>query len=102
MGIVLAGRISYLDSMKTVQFPIAEMTDADIRPLSEAPLGAECMIREICASPETRQRLREIGFSENIVVRTVVRNTSQLICELHATRIGLHRRVAETILIGLL
>ncbi len=78
------------------------MNDSDVQPLSEAPVGSECMIREICSAPETRQRLREIGFSENTVIRPVVRNSSQLICEVNSTRIGLHVRIARTILIGIL
>ncbi len=67
--------------------------------LADVPLGMACTIQDIQSRPETRQRLREIGFNKNTTVRTVVLNSSQLICELHNTRIGLHRRIADEIVI---
>jgi Fe2+ transport system protein FeoA len=67
--------------------------------LSDLPLGMECTIQDIQSHPETCQRLREIGFNKDTAVRTVVMNSSQLICEIHNTRIGLHRRIADEIVI---
>jgi Fe2+ transport system protein FeoA len=61
----------------------------------------ECTIQDIQSHPETCQRLREIGFNKDTAVRTVVMNSSQLICEVHNTRIGLHRRIADEIVIEL-
>ena len=69
--------------------------------LSDLPLGMECTIQDIQSHPETCQRLREIGFNKDTAVRTVVMNSSQLICEVHNTRIGLHRRIADEIVIEL-
>jgi Fe2+ transport system protein FeoA len=69
--------------------------------LSNAPLGVKYTIRDIQSNPETCQRLREIGFNKHTAVRTVVLNSSQLICEIHNTRIGLHRRIANEIVIEL-
>jgi Fe2+ transport system protein FeoA len=69
--------------------------------LSDIPLGTECTIQDIQSHPETCQRLREIGFNKDTAVRTVVMNSSQLICEVHNTRIGLQRRIADEIVIEL-
>jgi Fe2+ transport system protein FeoA len=69
--------------------------------LSDLPLGLECTIQDIQSHPETCQRLREIGFNKDTAIRTVVMNSSQLICEVHNTRIGLHRRIADEIVIEL-
>ena len=69
--------------------------------LSDLPLGMACTIQDIQSHPETCQRLREIGFNKDTAVRTVVMNSSQLICEVHNTRIGLHRRIADEIVIEL-
>ena len=69
--------------------------------LSDLPLGMECTIQDIQSHPETCQRLREIGFNKDTAVRTIVMNSSQLICEVHNTRIGLHRRIADEIVIEL-
>ena len=70
-----------------------------IQTLSELPVGSDCVVDDIDSAPEICQRLREIGFSKDTVVRTVVKNSSRLICEVRNTRIGLHRRVAQKILI---
>jgi Fe2+ transport system protein FeoA len=67
--------------------------------LSEIPVGTDCTVHDIQSQPETRQRLREIGFNENAVIRMVAKNSSQLICEVHNTRIGMHRRIANDIVI---
>ena len=69
------------------------------RKLSEISLNAQCAIQSLLASPETCQRLREIGLYERTLVRLVARTSSQIICELHNTRIGLHNRVADAILV---
>ncbi len=76
------------------------MKREELQPLSDVPAGTECMIREINSTPETRQRLMEIGIRENTVVRTVMSNPSQMICEVNTSRIGLHRRLAQKIVIG--
>ena len=67
--------------------------------LSELPIGVHSTIQDIRSHPETCQRLREIGFNKHTFIRTVVINSSQLICEVHNTRIGLHRRIANEIVI---
>ncbi len=68
--------------------------------LSEIPNGESFLIQEIQSNPETRQRLRELGFSEHAVIRTIVNTSSRLICEVQNTRIGIRRRVAKDILVS--
>ncbi len=68
--------------------------------LSEIPNGELFLIRGIRSHPETQQRLRELGFNEHAIVRTIVKNSSRLICEVQNTRIGIHRRVAKDILVA--
>jgi len=61
--------------------------------------GAGCTVHSFRGRPETCQRLRAMGFCEETVVRPVVITHSQIICELHNTRIGLHKRVASGIIV---
>lgn len=68
--------------------------------LSEIHSGELFLIQAIQSHPETRQRLRELGFSEQAVIRTIVNTSSRLICEVQNTRIGIHRRVAKDILVS--
>ena len=67
--------------------------------LSEIPTGKYFLIQEIQSHPDTCQRLKELGFCENAVVRTVINGSSQLICEVCNTRIGLHHNVAKDIIV---
>jgi Fe2+ transport system protein FeoA len=68
--------------------------------LSEIPLGELFLVQEIKSQPKTRQRLQELGFSENAVVRTILSSSSRLICEVQNTRIGIRSRVAKDILVS--
>ena len=63
------------------------------------PQGSEFLIQEILSEPETCSRLKELGFCENAVIKTIVRGSSQLICEVCNTRIGLHHSVAKKIMV---
>jgi Fe2+ transport system protein FeoA len=77
------------------------MNSRTLKKLSEVSIGSRCTIHSLNAHPETCQRLREIGFNKHTSIRTVVMNSSQLICEIHNTRIGLQRRIANEIVIEL-
>ena len=68
--------------------------------LSNAKVGKEFMISKIQSTPETNQRLRELGFSENTKIRTIMNGSSKLICELNNTRFGVHHHIAKDIIIS--
>ncbi|MCX6150957.1 MAG: FeoA domain-containing protein [Ignavibacteriales bacterium] len=68
--------------------------------LSEVKTGTDFFINEIQSSPEICLRLRELGFTENAVIRNIVNGSSQLICEVHNTRIGIHHRIAKDIIVS--
>jgi Fe2+ transport system protein FeoA len=70
-----------------------------MKKLSEIALGIRCTIQSFSAGPETCQRLREMGFHERTMIRIAVKTPSQIICELHNTRIGLHNRIAKGVLV---
>lgn len=67
--------------------------------LSEMPSGTSAVIHEMQIPAEEDQRLRELGFCENAVISIVVKSASRLICEVQNTRIGLHHRLADSILV---
>lgn len=68
--------------------------------LTQIPNGQEFLIQELQSHPEVCLRLRELGFCENAVVKTIVSGSSQLICEVCNTRIGLHHSVAKKIIVS--
>jgi Fe2+ transport system protein FeoA len=68
--------------------------------LSEVPLRKQFTIQYLCSHPETCQQLREIGLNELTLIRTVGKSSSQIICEVHNTRIGIHHTIANDILVS--
>jgi Fe2+ transport system protein FeoA len=70
-------------------------------PLSRVKAGMAVRIKELSAPPEVTQRLREIGFGEQQVIRLLIRS-SNLICQVCNARLALssqlgpddHRRAA--------
>jgi Fe2+ transport system protein FeoA len=76
------------------------MEQDTLEKLSEVPLRKQFSIQRLRSHPEICQHLRAIGFNEHTLIRTVVKNSSQIICEVHNTRIGIHTSVANDILVS--
>jgi Fe2+ transport system protein FeoA len=55
-------------------------------------------IRQHLGSPETAQRLREIGFCEDQVIK-LLSCQANVICQVCNARLGVARQLAETILV---
>ena len=68
--------------------------------LTQIPVGRFARIHRLESQPEISFRLREMGFCENAVVRLVVNEEGNLICEVCNTRIGLNHAVANDIIVS--
>jgi Fe2+ transport system protein FeoA len=55
-------------------------------------------IRQLSGAPDMRERLREMGFCEQQRIKLLSRH-SNLICQVCNARLGISRRLAETILV---
>jgi ferrous iron transport protein A len=67
-------------------------------PLNRVKAGIAVRIRRLCASPQMADRLREIGFCEDQVVKLLTAH-SNIICLVCNTRLALSSQIAETILV---
>lgn len=70
-----------------------------MRTLAEIPAGTTVTVSHLDSHPDTCNRLREIGFCENATIRCVSNGSSQLICEVCNTRVGLNYTTANAILV---
>jgi len=70
-----------------------------MKTLSQTPAGTTVKVSHLEAHPETCHRLRELGFCENATVRCVTNGSSQLICEVCNTRVGLNYTTANAIIV---
>lgn len=65
-------------------------------PLSRARAGATVIIRQLAASPDMNQRLREMGFSEDRQIK-LLSLQANILCQVCNARLGLNQRLAECI-----
>lgn len=67
-------------------------------PLNRARVGAEVRIKQLPDSAELTDRLREIGFCEERVIRLVASH-SNVICQVCNSRLAISQQLAESILV---
>ena len=67
-------------------------------PLNRVKAGIAVRIKQLCATPQVADRLREIGFCEDQIVRLLTSHTN-IICMVCNTRLALSSQIAETILV---
>jgi Fe2+ transport system protein FeoA len=67
--------------------------------LAEAPLGQSMRVRHLRMRPEVGLRLRELGLSENAIVRCLNRGYGNIICQVLNTRIAIDLDLANRILV---
>jgi Fe2+ transport system protein FeoA len=67
-------------------------------PLSQVKAGTTVRIKQLVASPETAQRLREIGFREEQIIKLLTAQ-AQVICQVCNARLGIGSQLAEAILV---
>lgn len=65
-------------------------------PLNRVLAGASVVVKQLTASPDINQRLREMGFGEEQRVRVITRQAN-LLCQVCNSRLGLSARLAEHI-----
>jgi len=75
-----------------------ECAGGEICPLSCVKAGRLVCIRELAASPDVQARLREMGLGEQQRVKLVSHNSS-IICQVCNARLGISRKLAESILV---
>jgi len=77
----------------------AEFACAESRcPLNRVKAGLVVRIKQLCASEETAQRLREIGLGEDQLIRLLTCHTN-IICQVCSARLAISPQLAETILV---
>jgi Fe2+ transport system protein FeoA len=76
----------------------AEESRCELCPLSRIRAGVAVRIKQLCASPEVQNRLREIGFGEEQVVRLIT-SQSNFICLVCNTRLAISEQLAQLILV---
>ena len=69
-----------------------------ICPLNQVRAGIAVRVRQLCATPELADRLREIGFCEDRIIKLLTSHTN-IICLVCNTRLALSEQLAQKILV---
>ena len=67
-------------------------------PLNRVRAGIAVRVRQVCAAPELADRLRELGFCEDRVIKLLTSHNN-IICLVCNTRLALSEQLAQTILV---
>jgi len=73
-------------------------THSETCPLSHVKAGVTVCIKEHTSTPEVTSRLREMGLCEEQHIR-LVSHASSIICQVCNARLGISKKLAETILV---
>jgi Fe2+ transport system protein FeoA len=70
----------------------------EICPLSRVKAGVAVRIKQLCASPELQNRLRELGLGEDQIIKLVTSHTN-FICQVCNARLAISAQLAQLILV---
>ena len=71
---------------------------SQVCPLSRVTAGSVVCIKQLVASPEITDRLRELGLGEKQTIKLLSRHAN-LICQVCNARLGISEELAEAILV---
>jgi Fe2+ transport system protein FeoA len=70
----------------------------EVCPLSRVEAGVAVRIKELCAAPEVQNRLREIGFCEDQIIKLLTSHTN-FICQVCNARLAISEQLAQIIMV---
>ena len=70
----------------------------EVCPLSVVKAGVAVRIKRLCASPDMQNRLRELGFCEDQIIRLLTSQTN-FICQVCNARLAISEQLAKIILV---
>jgi Fe2+ transport system protein FeoA len=70
----------------------------ELCPLSRVQAGVAVRIKQLCATPEVQNRLRELGFCEDQVIKLLTSQTN-FICQVCNARLAISEQVAQLIMV---
>lgn len=80
----------------TVKADCSRAERCEICPLTAVRAGVAVRIRRLCAAPEVQDRLRELGFCEDQIIRLLASQT-HFICQICNARLAISEQLARLI-----
>ncbi len=80
------------------QSGLEQKPPCDVCPLNRVRAGVAVRIKRLCATPELQNRLRELGFCEDQIIRLLTSHTNY-ICQVCNARLAISEQVAKLIMV---
>jgi Fe2+ transport system protein FeoA len=77
---------------------LREEPRCELCPLSRVKAGVAVRIKQLCASPELQNRLRELGLCEDQIIKLLTSQTN-FICQVCNARLAISAQLAQLILV---
>jgi ferrous iron transport protein A len=91
-------REAFRVSMHTTTTGVTQESRCEVCPLSRVQAGVAVRVKQLCAAPDVQNRLREIGFCEDQVVRLIT-SRNNIICQVCNARLAISEQLARLILV---
>src|SRR5579871_814935 len=75
-----------------------EANRCEVCPLSLVKAGVAVRIKQLCATPEVQNRLRELGFCEDHIIKLLT-SQANFICQVCDARLAISEQLAKLILV---
>lgn len=75
-----------------------EEARCEVCPLSRVQAGVAVRIKQLCAAPELQNRLRELGFCEDQIIRLLT-SQANFICQVCNARLAISEQLARLIMV---
>ena len=92
------GHIANMNWMNAVEPGPTNEPRCEVCPLSCVRAGVAVRIKKLCAAPEMQNRLRELGFCEDQIIRLLTSHTN-FICQVCNARLAISEQLAQIILV---
>jgi len=84
--------------MQVVETAVREEPRCEICPLNHVKAGVAVRIKRLCAAPELQNRLRELGFCEDQIIKLLT-SQANFICQVCNARLAISEQLAKIILV---
>ena len=87
-----------MNGSNAVESRRSEEARCEVCPLSLVKAGVAVRIKRLCATPEMQNRLRELGFCEDQIIKLLTSQTN-FICQVCNARLAISEQLAKIILV---
>jgi len=77
---------------------LRDESQCELCPLTRVKAGVAVRIKQLCASPELQNRLRELGLGEDQIVKLLTSHTN-VICQVCNARLAISEQLAQLIMV---